>query len=317
MLKPITVFISSTCYDLMDLRAELKAELEKMGCVVRISEDPNSAFFVDPTADSIDSCIQNVQTSDAVVVVIDRRYGTEIEAPPYDGKSATHLEVDAALAAKKPLLYFIREQSRFEYQQLKRNISVATQWVEKERQPIREKWYHFVKNIFPIQSEQSNWVDSFKSSVDLKSLVRKRLMDRYPQLVLSSVSPEHAPFAVFQATKNAQECVEGQFVNLGPGPMIALKLGITIKGNRRVIRAQPALEEGERTTVLGRFPTIDESHRGVVFCEYLSRYRQHFRVEYEVVKNADEKLETRPDGTFYVEIGDVNGKRWVPVHSTE
>lgn len=65
MFTPITVFLSSTCYDLADLRYELRSYLETKGFEVRLSEDPNSAFYVDPTSDSIESCLLNVQQSDA------------------------------------------------------------------------------------------------------------------------------------------------------------------------------------------------------------------------------------------------------------
>ena len=59
----VKVFLSSTCYDLIDLRQELRAFLEKNGFTVALSEDPRSPFIVDPLDDSIGSCVQNVENS--------------------------------------------------------------------------------------------------------------------------------------------------------------------------------------------------------------------------------------------------------------
>jgi len=51
--RTIKVFLSSTCYDLVDLRQELRAFLEKNGFSVALSEDPRSPFIVDPMDDSL------------------------------------------------------------------------------------------------------------------------------------------------------------------------------------------------------------------------------------------------------------------------
>jgi hypothetical protein len=92
-MKALDVFISSTCYDLVDLRFELKAYLEQNGCTVRLSEDPTSPFSIDPTADSIASCLANVEASDVVACVLDRRYGGVLDRGDYADKSATEAEV--------------------------------------------------------------------------------------------------------------------------------------------------------------------------------------------------------------------------------
>ena len=47
----VDVFLSSTCYDLADLRTELRHFLEKNAFIVRLSDDFESAFEVVPTTD--------------------------------------------------------------------------------------------------------------------------------------------------------------------------------------------------------------------------------------------------------------------------
>jgi hypothetical protein len=103
-IEIIDVFISSTCYDLADLRAELAEYLRRRGLRVRVSEDPKSAFYVDASGDSIESRLKNVQESRAVIVVIDRRYGPPL--PPMHGEiSATHAEVRFAQKAGKHVFF--------------------------------------------------------------------------------------------------------------------------------------------------------------------------------------------------------------------
>jgi hypothetical protein len=71
----IDVFISSTCYYLGDLRAELRDFLHTHAFLVRMSEDYESEFVVNPRLDSIGSCIENVEKADVVICILDRRYG--------------------------------------------------------------------------------------------------------------------------------------------------------------------------------------------------------------------------------------------------
>jgi len=99
---PLNVFLSSTCYDLVDLRSELAALLRKQGFVVRMSEDPQSGFHIDPAGDSIDSCLANVAASDVVICVLDRRYGPTMDHSGLQSVSATEIEVRYARGLDPP-----------------------------------------------------------------------------------------------------------------------------------------------------------------------------------------------------------------------
>jgi hypothetical protein len=120
---PIDVFISSTCSDLADLRADLTDFLTQQGLNVRLSEDPQSGFFIEPTTDSIASCLKNIEAANAIVVIIDRRYGAPLQGQ-YGNISATHKEVRHAQDLKKSILFFIRDVSLNEYVQLSKKPRV-------------------------------------------------------------------------------------------------------------------------------------------------------------------------------------------------
>ncbi len=66
------VFISSTFYDLIDVRAELATELTKMGISPVLSDDKLSDFRVESSVNSIETCLVNVDACDAVILILDR-----------------------------------------------------------------------------------------------------------------------------------------------------------------------------------------------------------------------------------------------------
>lgn len=109
------VFVSSTCHDLVDLRAELKVCLEDEGYIVSMSDVPET-FAVDGLADSIETCLVNLRASDFVIVVLSQRYGSPLE-PLGTTKSATHVEYDEARLQNKPIYFYVRDRLMSIYDQ--------------------------------------------------------------------------------------------------------------------------------------------------------------------------------------------------------
>ena len=66
--SPKRIFLSSTCYDLKDLRADLKGALETLGYSVWASEFPD--FPIDPKLHNHDNCLLNVERADLYLLVI-------------------------------------------------------------------------------------------------------------------------------------------------------------------------------------------------------------------------------------------------------
>jgi hypothetical protein len=86
MRKP-AVFVSSTCYDLKQVRADLHMYLDNAGFEPVLSE--YSTFPVDPGAATVANCRKVVENrADIFVLIIGCRYGSTDE----DGKSVTNLE---------------------------------------------------------------------------------------------------------------------------------------------------------------------------------------------------------------------------------
>jgi len=78
------IFLSSTCFDLIDLRAEVKSALEDIGYTVYISEA--SDFPVDNKISTYDNCLSVVRQCDIYLLIIHTRYGS-----PYRGTTEIKL----------------------------------------------------------------------------------------------------------------------------------------------------------------------------------------------------------------------------------
>src|SRR5262249_6470450 len=116
------VFISSTCYDLLDLRHELHADLRELGIDAVLSDIEESAFKTSGKADqtSIDTCLSNLRACDEVVVILSQRYGTVL-GEPYGDVSPTQLEYEEARRLKMPIHFYIRNRLIGEWTSWRRN----------------------------------------------------------------------------------------------------------------------------------------------------------------------------------------------------
>lgn len=298
MLDPITVFISSTCYDLVDLRLELSAYLTGRGFRVRLSEDPTSAFYVDPTVDSIESCLLNVDHSDVVVCVVDREYGTPLP-DKYDLLSATHCEVKRARESEIPVLFFVRDAAWSEFHQLKRDPDSRVQWVEKNRPDRRKKWVDFVgwASGLPAAKEWSNWFNPFHSVVDLKDTVESRLLACFPTHAASlALQPGRLVRLHFVPASSGEfrRSVNGHFRNSTENSAFNVAHGWrvddtdTIAGTRGALAYKENVSEGGKAETEYAMSSQTGSSYGAVFCEYDNPFGDRYRVEVQVQMREEE-----------------------------
>lgn len=98
------IFISSTCYDLGQLRANLADFVKSIGLDPIMSE--YAIFPVDPDYDAISNCMETVKTrADIFVLVVGARYGQI----PRNGKSVTNMEYLEAKAKGIPVYIFVNK----------------------------------------------------------------------------------------------------------------------------------------------------------------------------------------------------------------
>ncbi|ACU88346.1 DUF4062 domain-containing protein [Desulfomicrobium baculatum] len=98
------VFVSSTCFDLGQVRADLAEFLVTLGLDPIISE--YASFPVNPNYDAIANCLETVKTrADIFVLIVGARYGQT----PREGKSVTNLEYLEARAKGIPIYVFVNK----------------------------------------------------------------------------------------------------------------------------------------------------------------------------------------------------------------
>ncbi|MDE1570330.1 DUF4062 domain-containing protein [Aquabacter sediminis] len=101
MAKP-RIFLSSTCFDLSDARAELTSFLN--GCGFEVLNSQSGKFGVKPKVHSHDACLAMMEQADYVVLIIGgRRGGTYVGSE----KSITNEEIRAAQKLDRPVFAFL------------------------------------------------------------------------------------------------------------------------------------------------------------------------------------------------------------------
>ena len=101
--RPPNVFVSSTMYDLSELRAQLRQFVEGLGWRAVMSE--HNSFPIDPDQTTVENSRRNVrENADILVMVVGARYGSiDAEAD----KSITNLEFVEARARGVPAYVFV------------------------------------------------------------------------------------------------------------------------------------------------------------------------------------------------------------------
>lgn len=103
------VFVSSACYDLVDLRAELFEELRELGVEPHFSDIKESGFVVpsEPTVNSVEACLADLRECELVIFILSQRYGPALKGQ-FGDKSATQCEYDEAKRLKMRSLFYVR-----------------------------------------------------------------------------------------------------------------------------------------------------------------------------------------------------------------
>src|SRR5262245_33419433 len=138
--------------------------------------------------DSVETCAENVRSSDVLLLIFDRRYGPSI--PGRGSASATKIEYEAARTAGVPVITFARKEFLQEfrlYQVLFRKGTTAAdiadhlQHVSKKRVGTRyefELLFEFFDSIRKVTlPESNNWFDPFTDAVELAESMLKRLSE--------------------------------------------------------------------------------------------------------------------------------------------
>ena len=100
------IFVSSTCFDLEQIREDLRKNILEMGHEPILSELPT--FSVLPDLDTLSNCKRNVkENSDIFILIIGGKRGS---LDPASKKSIVNIEYDIAVQNHKDVFVFVDER---------------------------------------------------------------------------------------------------------------------------------------------------------------------------------------------------------------
>jgi hypothetical protein len=161
-MKAPAVFVSSTFYNLKQIRADLKDFISEMGLIPVISE--YDSFPIDPSVSAVENCLKVVdQSADIFVLIISGRYGTVIN----QDKSVTNMEYLKARAKGIPIYVFID----------KAVLYVLPLWTASPQNDFSAvvdspRLFEFVTSV---RSTDGVWTQPFETAQDIIEGLRKQL----------------------------------------------------------------------------------------------------------------------------------------------
>ncbi|MGL1956961.1 MAG: DUF4062 domain-containing protein [Colwellia sp.] len=157
-----SMFISSTCYDLSQVRADLGNFAESMGFEPIMSE--KNSFPINPSEDTLNNCLANIKNrADIFVLVVGGRYGSLTE----NGKSITNMEYMEACFKGIPKYVFVQESI----------LNVFPLWKDNPNGDFSSvvdnpKLFEFVAEL---RESGNTWVFPFSNAQDITSTLRQQI----------------------------------------------------------------------------------------------------------------------------------------------
>lgn len=157
-----SLFVSSTCYDLAQVRSDLRDFAHSMGLNPTLSEF--STFPVNPSIDAISNCLENVRNNaDLFLLIVGGRYGSLTDA----GLSVTNLEFLEAIAKGIPTYVFVKQDI----------LTLLPVWKANPEANFSHavdspKLFEFVDHL---RGKQNLWVFPFATAQEICGTLRQQL----------------------------------------------------------------------------------------------------------------------------------------------
>lgn len=165
-MAKVNIFVSSTCYDLSQIRDDIKH------CIVDLGHNPILSemkdFPIDPKLSSTENCINAVKKeADIFVLIIGNKYGSVLES----GKSITNTEFLTAINKGIPIYTFA----------LKQMTTLLPMW---ERNPEAD-FSHVVDNnkvfefLADVRKKRGLWNFEFEKAQDITDILKVQLSNLF------------------------------------------------------------------------------------------------------------------------------------------
>jgi len=168
------VFVSSTCYDLNEIRDSLYSFIESLN-YVPVFSDKNDVFY-HPDLHTHDSCIKEIETCQLFVLIIGGRFGGNYHLDKT--KSIVNAEYETAKHLKIPIFTFIKREVYEDHRQFTHNKIHKPDLYDKFYYSAIEKQEHSI-NIFNFinevrKTDTNNAVFSFEYGREVREILLKQ-----------------------------------------------------------------------------------------------------------------------------------------------
>ncbi|HBG77429.1 MAG TPA: hypothetical protein DDW84_01075 [Phycisphaerales bacterium] len=178
------VFISSTCYDLSEVRDTLVTFINSFGFEAALSE--RGDIFYHPDLHTHECCIREITNCHLLVLIIGGRFGGTYNADT--NKSIVNAEYEAARQLNIPVFTFVKKNVLNDHAVYERNKSNKADIVY----PSIEK-NEYAKHIFEFinqvrRSPVNNGLFDFQFSRDIEELLKKQWAGMFYELLADRAS---------------------------------------------------------------------------------------------------------------------------------
>lgn len=168
------IFVSSTCYDLNEIRDNLYSFIESLN-YIPVFSDKNDVFY-HPDLHTHDSCIKEVETCQLFILIIGGRFGGQYHLDT--SKSIVNAEYFAARHLKIPIFTFIKREVYEDHRQYTHNKIQKPELYEKfyysaiEKQSYALQIFEFINDV--RKNETNNAIFPFEYGREVKDILLKQ-----------------------------------------------------------------------------------------------------------------------------------------------
>lgn len=161
-MSQLNIFISSTCFDLSQIRQDLSEAIVRWGHKPLMSE--SISFPVNPSLSNEENCIRTVRDeADIFVLIIGARYGFKLDS----GMSITNTEYQTAVEKGIPIYTFTLKQMMSIYPIWEKNPNADFSGIVDDN-----KIFEFIKDV---RYKSNKWNYPFENANDIINTLHEQL----------------------------------------------------------------------------------------------------------------------------------------------
>lgn len=178
MARP-RIFISSTFYDLRQIRVELDKFIESLGYEPVRNEEGDIPYGKEDSLQSY--CYKEIENIDILISIIGSRYGSVADTEKSREYSVSQMELKTALGENKHVFVFIDKNVSTEYE---------TYSLNKDNNNIKYKYvdniniYKFIEEIKSLPN--NNNIKEFETAENITSYLREQFAGLFKQFILDN-----------------------------------------------------------------------------------------------------------------------------------